>query len=524
MRRPEPGSGYRVLGSVEERYLLALGAPASPGAVDLAADALAGRVATIAGREGAGWIDFQVELSDALEGAHAACADAVTGKHAVSMTFLVLVGEGDFRLAHLGAGRPLVLRKGIMRPLTKEHTEAFQLYEAGGIRAGELPGHPGAQVLTRGLGFPDMDAMTATAASFRRGELHPGMRLLLPMGQVSAVLGEEGLLELLQTEGPPEDALAALAEGWEDASLSGGVLVHVGEDRSVTAAGTGLLGHAPAATAPEEPPPGEPPDDPESPAEEPDPLAPRAAPPVLIDPEADEAAPDPEAAITAAAEDSDEGADVAEDATEGDGDQEATPDGEAPAPARETTPFEDLPTFGAPNMPLEVAQALHEHYLATLPEKKPRPAFEPSEAPGDPAEPAPETSTAEDPPPPDAAEEPPPDEPTPSPAVPDPAAAAITDVSASAPPVAPDASAAAAPTAPPRRPEAAPREPRPARSPGKPPAGFRKGPTRARVRWVPIDQESALDDPVVLASLLVAASVSVLGLLSWSLSLLAGGG
>jgi len=238
--------GYAAATGAEGRVALVLWSPASPEAVARAVEVLLPRIEALATSAGLGWIDFQVQFASALEEAHGAVVDRVHDGHAVTATVLVL-GGGGFRLAHLGGGRPLVLQKGVVHPLTREHTEAFALYEAGEIRAGELSARAGTSALTKGLGIPEQDAMEATSAAFRRGDLHPGWKLLVPAGTLQATLGEAGILELLRDPARPAEALSSLRQGWSAEGLAGATLIHVPDPAGrLTLASTGVLGTAPA--------------------------------------------------------------------------------------------------------------------------------------------------------------------------------------------------------------------------------------------------------------------------------------
>ncbi len=177
-------------------------------AVEAASRHLRSLVGKLAGEANLDWIDFQVQVSEALEQAHEELGEEAPG--GVSLTLLRVQGT-RWMLAHLGAGRPMHYRKGILHPICREHTEAFKLYQEGKVKAAELAAHPGAWDLIRGLGLRAGDAFDMTAAEFKRGELGAGDRIVVAPAMGIARIGEVALMEILGGPGSDEALARELA-------------------------------------------------------------------------------------------------------------------------------------------------------------------------------------------------------------------------------------------------------------------------------------------------------------------------
>ena len=201
--------------------------PCAEAHLEVAAELLEERLGRLNENGFPDWIDFQVGWADALETAHRELADDLSRRDlptetdlSITCTALVL-GDEQFYLAHLGRGRPMLYRRKFLQQLGKEHTEAFEALGKGEIKSSELPNHPGARRLTRGLGIPEEDAMMATAAAFKKGMAQIGDRFLIPAAEVLAYTAEEHLLEALELDDAPVDACTDLVTKAREAGAPG---------------------------------------------------------------------------------------------------------------------------------------------------------------------------------------------------------------------------------------------------------------------------------------------------------------
>lgn len=78
---------------------------------------------------------------------------AVPELRGMSTTFTaVVVARGELTAVHIGDSRLYLVRDGVARQLTKDHTVAAQRQRFGLVRRENLRQHPGRSVLTRSLG------------------------------------------------------------------------------------------------------------------------------------------------------------------------------------------------------------------------------------------------------------------------------------------------------------------------------------------------------------------------------------
>jgi serine/threonine protein phosphatase PrpC len=222
---PVPAAACHFFGSGSA--FLVLSGPCAEAHLLVAAEVLEERLERLTAEGLPDWIDFQVMWADALETAHRELADDLLRRDlpaetdlSISCTTLV-VGGDQFFLAHLGRGRPMLFRNQFLQQIGKEHTEAFEALGKGEIKASEVPTHPGSRRLTRGLGIPVEDAMMATAAAFKKGNVQTGDRFLIPAAEVVSYASEENLLDALGYDSAPVDACEELVTAAREAGAPG---------------------------------------------------------------------------------------------------------------------------------------------------------------------------------------------------------------------------------------------------------------------------------------------------------------
>lgn len=70
-----------------------------------------------------------------------------------TLTLVELGDDGVGRFAHVGDSRAYLLRDGVLRQLTEDHTVVAEYVASGKIRAEEAHNHPQRSMLTRALGL-----------------------------------------------------------------------------------------------------------------------------------------------------------------------------------------------------------------------------------------------------------------------------------------------------------------------------------------------------------------------------------
>lgn len=104
----------------------------------------------------------------------------------------LLKTDTGLALAHLGDSRAYLMRRGFLERLTKDHTVADLLLEAGQISRRQFRKHPGRNMLTRHIGMKDCPAPDAAVLHVR-----PGDRLLLCTDGLSGMLKDREIGRIL---------------------------------------------------------------------------------------------------------------------------------------------------------------------------------------------------------------------------------------------------------------------------------------------------------------------------------------
>ncbi len=133
-----------------------------------------------------------------------------------TMTGAYSVGH-DLFVVHVGDSRAYLYRDGILRRLTRDHTHAQMLADAGIIRAGAVATHRLRHVLTNALGGEESKG----EAEIQRMRLFDGDQILLCSDGLHDMVDDEAIAELLKTHRKASPACkslveAALANGGKD--------------------------------------------------------------------------------------------------------------------------------------------------------------------------------------------------------------------------------------------------------------------------------------------------------------------
>jgi protein phosphatase/serine/threonine-protein phosphatase Stp1 len=154
----------------------------------------------------------QVRL--AIEHTHIALRQEAARRGAdvlVASTVVVMLARGDhFACLWAGDSRAYLLRQGILRQITRDHSLVQELLEAGAIGPEEVSNHPRGNVITRAVGA-ELDEFLLDKVSDR---LLSGDRFLLCSDGLCKTLPESELAALLAAiDGTPPQAVidAALA-------------------------------------------------------------------------------------------------------------------------------------------------------------------------------------------------------------------------------------------------------------------------------------------------------------------------
>ena len=112
----------------------------------------------------------------------------------VASTVVVMLARGDhFACLWAGDSRAYLLRDGMLRQITRDHSLVQELLEAGAIGPDEAENHPRGNVITRAVGA-ELDEVVLDKVSDR---LLPGDRFLLCSDGLCKTLPESELASLL---------------------------------------------------------------------------------------------------------------------------------------------------------------------------------------------------------------------------------------------------------------------------------------------------------------------------------------
>ncbi|HTI79763.1 MAG TPA: protein phosphatase 2C domain-containing protein [Acetobacteraceae bacterium] len=158
--------------------------------------------------------ELLAEVRLAIERTHEALREEAARRGpdvVVASTVVVMLARGEhFACLWAGDSRAYLLRQGVLRQITRDHSLVQELVEAGAIKPEEALNHPRGNVITRAVGA-ELDDFMLDKVSDR---LIPGDRFLLCSDGLCKTLPEDEIANLLGTiDGTPPQALvdAALA-------------------------------------------------------------------------------------------------------------------------------------------------------------------------------------------------------------------------------------------------------------------------------------------------------------------------
>ena len=118
-------------------------------------------------------------------------------------------------IAHVGDSRAYLLREGLLRQLTTDHTLVERMIRSGEITEAEADVHPHKNVLTRALGTDQHVEVDEDAV-----ELIDGDRLLLCSDGLTGMVTEDQIQAILETTESPQQAADRLVKA---ANRAGGI-------------------------------------------------------------------------------------------------------------------------------------------------------------------------------------------------------------------------------------------------------------------------------------------------------------
>ena len=135
---------------------------------------------------------------------------------------VALVSQATALIAHVGDSRAYLLSARGLHRLTRDHSLAQALIDAGAITAQQAAGHPARGQLTRHMGM-----VGEALPDARRVALQPDDRLLLCSDGLTDMLDDARIQDVLDRSPDPEHACHALVEAANDAGGTDNITVLV---------------------------------------------------------------------------------------------------------------------------------------------------------------------------------------------------------------------------------------------------------------------------------------------------------
>jgi|tagenome__1003787_1003787.scaffolds.fasta_scaffold20976722_4 serine/threonine protein phosphatase PrpC len=133
---------------------------------------------------------------------------------ATTLTALAVTADGQLEMAHIGDCRAHLLRDGVLRRLTRDHTWVQALVDAGTISEKQARRHPLRSVLLAVLHGNEEDLAKVETSTHA---VRPGDRLVLCSDGFSGAVGSARMRQVLTAEPDPAGAAAGLLRAALDA-------------------------------------------------------------------------------------------------------------------------------------------------------------------------------------------------------------------------------------------------------------------------------------------------------------------
>jgi protein phosphatase len=151
-------------------------------------------------------------VQDAIVRANSAVIERATGDEELTgmgttMTAVVVAGGRQLLIGHVGDSRAYLLRDGVLRRITEDHSLVEELVREGRLTPEQAESHPQRAIVTRALGVDpvvDVDLYTL--------EVSAGDRLLLCSDGLTTMVRERDVERLARSETDPQRTAEILVE------------------------------------------------------------------------------------------------------------------------------------------------------------------------------------------------------------------------------------------------------------------------------------------------------------------------
>ena len=143
-----------------------------------------------------------VHMADALKAANRAIYERTiveADKQGMGTTAsCIVMGQGRWIIGHIGDSRIYLLRDGVFRQVTKDHSYVQEQVDAGFLTPEQARYHPYSNVITRCVG-----ANAAVEADVLQGELQNGDLFVLASDGLTGMVEDPQLKKILETRQTP---------------------------------------------------------------------------------------------------------------------------------------------------------------------------------------------------------------------------------------------------------------------------------------------------------------------------------
>lgn len=178
------------------------------------------------------------DLARAMKNANSAIHDKASSDpslHGMGTTCtLLLVGDSDIHIAHVGDSRAYLLRDGNLAQLTEDHTLVGRMVKEGRLKPEEAENHPQRSIITRALGVDENVEVDLINVSVEEGD-----KVLLCSDGLTSMIDVDSIRAALTNNDDPQTAVDTLIDlaneaGGED-NITAVLLVFDGGERGVVA-------------------------------------------------------------------------------------------------------------------------------------------------------------------------------------------------------------------------------------------------------------------------------------------------
>jgi serine/threonine protein phosphatase PrpC len=152
-----------------------------------------------------------------------------------------LLDDRGATLMHVGDSRAYLLRDGVLRQLTDDHSIVAEMVRQGQLAPEDAERHPSRNIITRALGAEAAVRIDETSVDLRAGDL-----LLLCTDGLSSLVRDREIEEILHGDGALDDVAASLIAAALERGGNDNITVVLGRLGGETREATGRLPAVPA--------------------------------------------------------------------------------------------------------------------------------------------------------------------------------------------------------------------------------------------------------------------------------------